>query len=101
MAMEPEIWHILHEPIYWLLAASSIATAATPAFLRSISKTKAVTIALFWTSLCGITLIMFGLIPGLATVIFSLLIGLLLFAASLVMSGIKSMPNQRFEDRKP
>lgn len=101
MAMGSETWHLLHEPIYWLLTASSAATAATPAFLRSISKAKAVTIALLWTTLCGITIIMFGLTPGLTTALFSLLIGLLLSVASLVMSGIKSMPNQRFEDRKP
>ena len=99
--MEPDIWHVLHEPIYWLLTASSVATAATPAFLHSISKAKAITIVLLWTTFCGITLIMFGLIPGLATALFSMIIGLLLLAVSLVMSGIKSMPNQRFEDRMP
>lgn len=101
LAMESVCWHSVHEPLYWLLSAATLATAATPAFLRSISKTQTVAITALWLTLCTVTLLMFNLLPALATTLVSLLTGIVLLAASLVFSGIKSMPNQRFEERKP
>ncbi|HHE32795.1 MAG TPA: hypothetical protein ENL07_09300 [Chlorobaculum parvum] len=92
---------MLTEPLFWILTAASLATASAPALMRSISKTKAIAITAIWAILTGSSAFFFGLLPALATALVSLLLGLLLFALSLVISGIKSMPNQRFEDRKP
>jgi hypothetical protein len=89
----------LQDPIYWLLGALCAATASMPAMIRSIGKTGALAIAAFWLAGCAAVLWRFGLLAGFAAMAGSALLGILLLAASLIRSGIKSMPNQRFEDR--
>jgi hypothetical protein len=89
----------LHDPIYWTVAAVCAATASTPALLRSIGKMKAITIAVLWLAGCAAAMLRSGLLPGLAVMAASGLLGILLLAGSLIRSGIKSMPNKRFEER--
>ncbi|MGC8773652.1 MAG: hypothetical protein ACP5R6_00050 [Chlorobaculum sp.] len=90
---------ILHEPAYWFLTAGCLCIASIPALMRSIAKGKAIAIVALWLALCITTLWQFGLLPGLATTLISAVWGVMLLVASLIFSGIKSMPNQRFEER--
>lgn len=99
--MEPETWPVLADPLFWLLTAASLATAAAPALPRPVGKRKAIAIAALWATISGISVTLFGVLPALASALFSLLSGALLLAASLVFSGIRSMPNRRYEERKP
>jgi hypothetical protein len=91
--------NILHEPAYWLLSVGCLCVASLPALIRSITKTKAIVIVALWLALCIATTWQFGLLAGLATTLISAVWGVILLAVSLIFSGIKSMPNQRFEDR--
>lgn len=91
--------NIPHEPAYWLLSAGCLCVASLPALTRSIAKTKAIAIVALWLALCIATIWQFGLLAGLATTLISAVWGVILLAASLIFSGIRSMPNQRFEDR--
>jgi hypothetical protein len=67
--------------------------------LPTVGKLSAIAIASLWLASCTVILFRFGLIPGLSTLAISGLLGLLLMVLSLIRSGIRSMPNQRFEDR--
>lgn len=91
--------NIPHEPAYWLLSAGCLCVASLPAMMRKITKARAIAIAALWLALCIATIWQFGLLPGLATALISGLWGAILLAASLIFSGIRSMPNQRFEER--
>jgi hypothetical protein len=91
--------NILHEPTYWLLTAGCLGIASIPALMRSIAKMKIIAIAALWLALCAAMLWRFGLLPGVATMLISGGWGIILFIASLIRSGIKSMPNKRFEKR--
>jgi len=90
---------LLHEPLYWLLTAGCLSVASLPALMRSIAKARAIAIVALWLALCAATIWKFGLLPGVATALISGLWGVILLVASLIFSGIKSMPNQRFEER--
>lgn len=89
----------LYEPIWWMLTGGCVAIASSPAFLRSIDKTRALVILSLWLVGCTATLLRFGLLPAGVTTVISALLGMLLLGGSLVLSGIRSMPNQRFEER--
>ena len=90
---------LLHEPAYWLLSAGCLCVASIPALMRSIGKMRLIAIVALWLALCAATLWRFGAMPALWATLLSGLWGLLLLIASLIFSGIKSMPNQRFEER--
>jgi len=90
---------ILHEPAYWLLTAGCLSVASIPALMRSIGKMRISAIAALWLALCATTFWRFGAMPALATTLISGLWGVVLLIASLIFSGIKSMPNKRFEER--
>jgi hypothetical protein len=91
--------NIPHEPAYWLLSAGCLCAASIPALMRKIGKARAVAIVALWLALCIATIWQSGLLPGLATTLISAVWGVMLLVASLIFSGIKSMPNQRFEER--
>lgn len=91
--------NILHEPSYWLLLAGCLCVASLPALMRKIARARAIAIITLWLSLCIATIWQFGLLPGLATALISGVWGVILLVASLIFSGIKSMPNRRFEER--
>jgi len=91
--------NILHEPSYWLLSAGCLCTASLPALMRKIAKARAIAVVALWLALCAATLWRFGVMPGVATTLISGAWGVILLIASLIFSGIKSMPNRRFEER--
>ncbi|RXK88933.1 hypothetical protein EST62_01375 [Chlorobaculum sp. 24CR] len=91
--------NIPQEPAYWLLSAGCLSVASLPALMRKITKARAVAIAALWLALCAATIWQSSLLPGLATTLISAVWGVILLAASLIFSGIRSMPNQRFEER--
>jgi len=90
---------ILHEPAYWILTAGCVCIASIPALMRSIGKMWLIAIVALWLGLCAATLWRFGVLPALATTLISGVWGVMLLIASLLFSGIKSMPNRRFEER--
>ena len=90
---------LLHEPAYWLLLAGCLGVASIPALMRSIGKMRLVAIAALWLALCAATLWRFGAMAGVVTTLISGAWGAVLLVTSLLFSGIKSMPNQRFEER--
>jgi len=67
--------------------------------VRTISRMRVIAIVMLWLAICTVTLTRFGLLPALATALISGVWGVLLLIASLIFSGIRSMPNQRFEER--
>jgi hypothetical protein len=90
---------LLHDPAYWLLTTGCLCAASIPALTRSIGKMRLIAIAALWLALCAATFWRFGAMPALATTLISGAWGVVLLVASLIFSGIKSMPNQRFEER--
>jgi len=52
-----------------------------------------------WVSACSATCLLFGTMPAILSAIVSLVWGVTLLIASLIRSGVKSMPNNRFENR--
>jgi len=91
--------NFLNEPIYWFLTAGCLGVASIPALVRTISRMRVIAIVMLWLAICTVTLTRFGLLPALATALISGVWGVLLLIASLIFSGIRSMPNQRFEER--
>lgn len=91
--------NVLHEPIFWLFAAACLAISSIPSLLRSIDRRKAAIIVTLWAMACGTIYILFGTIPAIISALCSAVWGAFLLAASLIRSGVKSMPNNRFENR--
>lgn len=91
--------NIPQEPAYWLLSASCLCVASLPALMRKIPRARAIAVVSLWLALCIATIWQSGLLPGLATTLISGVWGVILLATSLIFSGIKSMPNRRFEER--
>jgi uncharacterized membrane-anchored protein len=89
----------LHEPAFWLLAAAAFAISSIPSMMRSIGKKRIASIVLLWVTACSATCLLFGTLPAILSAIASLVWGAMLLAASLIRSGVKSMPNNRFENR--
>lgn len=89
----------LTEPGWWMLTAACTGAASLPGIVRSIGKRTALAILALWIVLCAAVLLRFSLVPTIATAALSGLIGTLFLIASLIFSGIRSMPNQRFEER--
>jgi len=91
--------NVLHEPAFWLLAAVAFAMSSIPSTMRSIGKKRITSIVLLWGSACIAICLLFGTLPALLSAIVSLVWGAMLLIASLIRSGVKSMPNNRFENR--
>ncbi len=91
--------NFLNQPIFWLLAAACIAISSIPSRLRSIDRKKAALIATLWASACGATYLLYGTLPAILSATCSAVWGTLFLTASLIRSGVKSMPNNRFENR--
>jgi hypothetical protein len=89
----------LHDPIWWFATAVCAVTASMPSLMHSIGKTKLFTVTVLWLAGSATAILRSGLLPGLAVMAGSGLLGILLLAGSLIFSGIRSMPNQRFEER--
>lgn len=87
------------EPTFWVLATASLTACGSVAFMRTIGRIHAISILIVWACATGTVFLLYGTFPALLTAACSLLVGALLMIASLTWSGIRSMPNRRFEDR--
>ncbi|NTW52832.1 MAG: hypothetical protein HGB22_09630 [Chlorobiaceae bacterium] len=86
----------LHEPLFWLLAAACLAISSTPSVMRSIGKKRIISIVMLWASACVAIYLLYGTVSTILATTVSAGWGALLLAASLIRSGLKSMPNNRF-----
>ncbi len=89
----------LFETAFWMLLGASLSAWAAAALLRPIGTVRLASLMVVWLSATGTTGVLYGTVPALVSGAASLLAGVAMFAASLVWSGVKSMPNRRFEER--
>lgn len=87
------------EPTYWVLLASSLTACVSISFMRTIGRVRAAAVVTVWASSTGTIYILYGPFPALFAAGCSLVAGAALMIASMAWSGVKSMPNQRYEDR--
>lgn len=87
------------EPTFWVLATASLTACGSIAFMRTIGRVHAIATLLVWACGTGTVYLLYGTFPAFLTAAFSLLVGALLMVASLTWSGVRSMPNRRFEER--
>lgn len=90
---------LMHEPVFWILTAACMAISSIPSMMRTIRKMRIILIAMLWLGICGATYMLFGALPAIISAVASVVWGTLLLIASLILSGLKSMPNNRFENR--
>lgn len=89
----------LFEPAFWMLLAASLSSWASVAFMRSIGKLRFAALLTIWIAATVCTGLLYGIFSALISAAISLVAGMVMLLAGLVWSGVKSMPNQRFEDR--
>jgi hypothetical protein len=87
------------EPPYWLLLLTALIAAISPSCMRRIGRTRAIALLVAWAGAEGTSWALYGSAPALISTGLSLLAGGVALVASLVWSGVKSMPNRRFEER--
>jgi len=89
----------ISEPAYWMLLAASLSACCAAAFMQRICRIRGAALLSVFAGASGTTWLLFGPIAAIISASFSAAIGLVLLIASLVRSGIRSMPNSRFEER--
>jgi hypothetical protein len=89
----------LFEPPFWALLAASLAAWAAVALLRPIGRIRLAALLTVWATSTGTTGMLYGAVPAIISAAVTLLAGLAMLLAVLVLSGVKSMPNRRFEER--
>ena len=93
------IMDFLFEPAFWTLLAASLTAWSSTAFLRPIGRIRLASLLTVWIAATGTTGLLYGAVTAIISAIASLLAGLAMLSAVLVWSGVKSMPNRRFEER--
>lgn len=89
----------LREPAFWALFIVALSAAATPSMLRKIGRTRTVSLLSVWCGAIATTFLLYGSTATFMSAALSLFMGVLLLLSSLIRSGLKSMPNRRFEER--
>ncbi|MEI6847664.1 MAG: hypothetical protein WCK32_06460 [Chlorobiaceae bacterium] len=89
----------LSELAFWLPAALSISAFAILSFKKSIGKATLAGTFLIWVMAAATTFVCYGTLPALFSAAFSGSTGMLFVIASLIHSGLTSLPKRRFEDR--
>ncbi len=91
--------NFLFEPAFWALFVASLSAWANAAFTRSVGRIRAVALLVVWAGASGTTGLLYGSFPAIISAACSLTTGIFLIVASLVWTGVKSMPKRRFEER--
>lgn len=89
----------MNDPAYWALALAALVAAGSIAFMRKIGMLHLISILAAWSGSIGSIMLLHGILPSIVAATVSMFAGALLFAISLVRSGIASMPNRRYEER--
>lgn len=87
----------LHNPLWWIISLMAVIIAILPAFAKK-KALKTIRLSLApWLLLVGAAYMVTGsFLATLASAAISLLAATLFLTISLIISGIKGMPNQRF-----
>jgi len=91
--------NFLFEPSFWMLLAASLSAWTSLALLRSIGKIRMAAALTVWTAATGTTFLICGGFAATLSAALSVVAGGSLLIGSLIRSGVKSMPNRRFEER--
>jgi hypothetical protein len=90
----------MSEPVFWALALAALTAAGSTSFMRRIGKPRLISLLTVWAGSVASILLLYGTIPAVLTASVTGTAGGLLLIISLIRSGISSMPNQRYEERK-
>jgi multidrug transporter EmrE-like cation transporter len=91
--------NFLFEPAFWVLLVASLSAWANAALTRSVGRIRGAALFAVWAGASGTTYLLFGILPAVISAACSSLVGIILIVASIVWSGVKSMPKRRFEER--
>jgi hypothetical protein len=89
----------LDEPAFWALFVAALSASATPSMLRKAGGARLVSLLSVWSGATATTGLLYGSTATLISAALSITAGIVLLIASLILSGLKSMPNKRFEKR--
>jgi hypothetical protein len=91
--------NFLFEPAFWMLLFASLSAWANAALTRSAGPIRVASLLAVWAGASGTTYLLYGVLPAIISAACSFLVGIILIVASLVCSGVTSMPKRRFEER--
>ncbi len=86
----------LYDTSWWISAATALAAASTPAFLKPLKAFYLLLASALWTAAVIRIALMQGTLAALAGGGVSLLWGMLLMLLSLLFSGLRQMANRRY-----
>ncbi|NTV04965.1 MAG: hypothetical protein HGA59_00415 [Chlorobiaceae bacterium] len=86
----------LYDTTWWISAATAIAAASIPAFLKRLNVFSLLGVFAVWTAAVIRIVLIQGTLAAFTAGGLSLLWGLLLMLCSLLFSGLRQMANKRY-----
>jgi hypothetical protein len=86
----------LYDTTWWISAATALAAASFPAFLKPLRALHLLLLSALWTAVVIRIVLIQGALAAFTAGGLSLLWGLLLIICSLLFSGLRQMANKRY-----
>jgi hypothetical protein len=86
----------LYDTTWWISAATALAAASIPAFLKPLRALYLLLVSALWTAAVIRIILIQGTFAAFTAGSLSLLWGLLLMICSLLFSGLRQMANKRY-----